>query len=158
VSRLATSGLRDERCPDVARHCRTVSCDVLREAQVKVLGPIQILLIFSKIVLVAMAAAYLVLGYNLLWTKKCGRGLLTTSCLISGALVSGFLAWQLVPREWTLPFRATLTATVDSERYGHAAEHYAEGILVMMMTFAALFAGTACAERLQSVARPFPQA
>jgi hypothetical protein len=60
-----------------------------------------------------------------------------------GALASGVVVWQLVPSEWTLPFWTTLKATVDAEKYGHAVEHYAEGV-VMMMTFAAVIGGATC--------------
>jgi len=108
------------------------------------LGLIQLLSVCSFVVLVAMPGAFVVLGCICLFTGKRGRAVLLTGFFIIGALASGFAVWQLVPSEWTLPFWTTLKATVDAQRYGHAIEHYAEGI-VMMMTLAAVLGGAACA-------------
>jgi hypothetical protein len=77
-------------------------------------------------------------------TGKYGRAVLITGFFIQGALLSAFLVWQLLPAEWNLPFWTTLKATVDAKKYGHAVEHYAEGV-AMMMTFAAVFGGGICA-------------
>lgn len=53
--------------------------------------------------------------------------------ILCGYIAGGLLVWSLIPREWTLPFWTTLAATVDSEKYGHPVEHYAEGIVIGMM-------------------------
>jgi hypothetical protein len=108
------------------------------------LGLIQLLLICSFIVFITMPVAFVVLGCAYLFTGKHGRGVLITGFFILGALASGLAVWQLVPSEWTLPFWTTVKATVDAEKYGHAVEHYAEGV-VMIMTFAAVLGGAACA-------------
>jgi hypothetical protein len=108
------------------------------------LGLIQLLLIFSFIVLTTMPVAFVVFGCRYLLTGKHGRDVLITGVFLVGALGGGFVVWQLVPSEWTLPFWRTLKATVDTEKYGHAVEHYAEGV-VMMITFAALLGGIASA-------------
>lgn len=50
----------------------------------------------------------------------------------------------MLPAEWSLPFWTTLKATVDAEMYGHAVEHYAQGV-VLMMTAAAVCGGAALA-------------
>jgi hypothetical protein len=103
-----------------------------------------LLLICSFIVFITMPVAFVVLGGIYLFTGERGRGVLIAGFFVLGALASGFAAWQLVPSAWTLPFWTTLKATVDAEKYGHAIEHYAEGV-VMMMTFAAMLGGAACA-------------
>jgi ribose/xylose/arabinose/galactoside ABC-type transport system permease subunit len=108
------------------------------------LGLVQLLLICSFIVFITMPVAFVVLGCTYLFTGKRGRGVLIAGLFVLGALASGAAVWQLVPSQWTLPFWTTLKATVDAEKYGHAVEHYAEGV-VMMMTFAALIGGAACA-------------
>jgi hypothetical protein len=108
------------------------------------LGLIQLLLVCSFIVLAATPVALVVLGRNYLFTGRNGRSLPIAGFFILGALASGFVGWQLVPSEWTLSFWTTLEATVDAEKYGHAVEHYAEGV-VMMMTLAAVLGGCACA-------------
>jgi hypothetical protein len=104
---------------------------------------VQFLLICSFIVFITTPVAFVVLGCNYLFTGKHGRGVLIAGFFVLGALASGFVVWQLVPSEWTLPFWTTLKATVDAEKYGHAVEHYAEGV-VMMMTFAAVLGGVTC--------------
>jgi hypothetical protein len=108
------------------------------------LGLIQLLLICGFIVFITLPVAFVVLGCNYLLKGNHGRSVLVAGFFILGALASGFAIWQLVPSECTLPFWTTPKATVDAEKYGHAVEHYAEGV-VMMMTFAALLGGAACA-------------
>ena len=56
--------------------------------------------------------------------------------ILCGYFAGALFVWSLVPRDWELPLWTTVAATVDAEKYGHAVEHAAEGIVVWM-----LFAG-----------------
>ena len=91
-----------------------------------------------------MPVAFVVLGCNCILKGTHKRGVLMTGSFLAGALASAFAAWLMLPATWSLPFWTTLQATVDAETYGHAVEHYAEGI-VLMMTFAAVLGGSALA-------------
>ena len=62
---------------------------------------------------------------------------------LAGALLSGSLAWHALPSEWSLPFWTTLRASANAAKYGHAVEHYAQGVVVMMASAAAI-GGAAC--------------
>jgi hypothetical protein len=95
-------------------------------------------------VLIAVPAVFVGCACTCLLTRKQGWRALITGCFIAGALASGYVAWQLVPSEWTLPFLTTLEAAVNADKYGHAVEHYAENVVVMI-TFAAMLGGAACA-------------
>jgi hypothetical protein len=66
------------------------------------------------------------------------RGCLVTAAFCVGALAGGFVTWQLVPSKWTLPFWETLKASGNAEKYTHPVEHYAEGIVVMLICGALL--------------------
>lgn len=59
--------------------------------------------------------------------------LLAVAAMLCGYVAGAMFVWNLVPGDWTLPFWTTLAATVDSDKYGHPIEHYAEGIVVWMM-------------------------
>jgi hypothetical protein len=107
-------------------------------------GLAQLLFISSFIVLTTMLVAAVVFGFRYVCTRQHGRSALITAFFILGALASGFVVWQLIPPEWNLPFWTTLKATVDAEKYGHAVEHYAEGV-VLAMTFAGVAGGATCA-------------
>lgn len=55
------------------------------------------------------------------------------SWAILGYVAAGVGIWLLVPSEWNLSFPQTLAASVDSRKYGHPIEHYAESVLVVML-------------------------
>lgn len=105
---------------------------------------IQLLLVASFVLLAAMPLVSLVL----LFVAICKRGprgnFLKALSFVAGSCGSGALAWYLVPSEWSLPFRTTLEAAVNVEKYGHAIEHTAENILVFV-TFACVVGGALCA-------------
>lgn len=69
-----------------------------------------------------------------------GRMRLICAAVSTGYFCGAAGAWCFVPREWKLSFPETLAATVDSARYGHPVEHYAEGVVIMMITAAAFCA------------------
>jgi len=52
---------------------------------------------------------------------------------VVGYVAAGTAVWSIVGPEWTLSFPQTLAASVDSQTYGHAIEHYAESLLVVML-------------------------
>ena len=53
--------------------------------------------------------------------------------MLCGFVAGALFIWTLVPSDWSLPFWTTLAASVNTARYGHPVEHYAEGIVVWMM-------------------------
>ncbi len=53
--------------------------------------------------------------------------------MLCGYVAGALFVWTLVPRDWTLPFWTTLAATVNAAKYGHAVEHYAEGIVIWIV-------------------------
>lgn len=58
--------------------------------------------------------------------------------MLCGYAAGALFIWTLVPGNWKLSFWTTLAATVNTDKYGHALEHAAEGIVIWMM-----FAGVA---------------
>lgn len=105
---------------------------------------IQLLLLASLLLLAIMPLAALVLLFVRIRTRgPWGRVLLAVSFVV-GSCAGGVLAWLSVPPDWSLPFRTTMEAAVNSEKYGHAIEHAAENILVFV-TFASVVGGTLCA-------------
>jgi hypothetical protein len=77
--------------------------------------------------------------------------------MLCGYVAGALFLWTLVPGDWALPFWTTLAATVNAEKYGHAVEHAAEGIVIWMLFaavagaviggFAAHFAGRRVSRR-----------
>jgi hypothetical protein len=55
------------------------------------------------------------------------------AAILLGYIGAGALVWSLTPPAWKLPFGETLTAAVNAKTYGHPTEHYAQGIVVMML-------------------------
>ncbi|MCX6631875.1 MAG: hypothetical protein NTW28_30060 [Candidatus Solibacter sp.] len=55
------------------------------------------------------------------------------SAVLFGYVASGALAWWFVPSVWRMSFWKTLAASVDANTYGHPTEHYAQGIVAMML-------------------------
>jgi hypothetical protein len=103
----------------------------------------QVLLLCGVVATVVASVAFLAFGLQYAIRRRARRGFLVTSCFIAGAVAGGFVVWQLLPAQWSLSLWSTLKATVDTETYGHAVEHYAEGVVVMLT--AAALAGGACA-------------
>jgi hypothetical protein len=58
--------------------------------------------------------------------------------ILLGYLAGGALAWAATPGAWRLSFPETMAASVNAIRYGHPVEHYAQGIIVMMLVAAQL--------------------
>lgn len=115
---------------------------------------IQLLLLFSFIMITTIPVAFLVLGCNYLLTGRHAYSVLVAGMFVAGAVGGSLVAWQFVPSDWTLRFQTTLKATVDAEKYGHALEHYAEGVVVMISS-AALFGGSVSAAVAVLCARRF---
>ena len=107
-------------------------------------GIIQLLLVVSLVLLATMPVVSLVLLFVRIRKGGSWRGVLLALSFVVGSCVTGALAWHSVPSEWSLPFRTTLEAAVNSEKYGHAIEHSAENILVLL-TFACVAGGALCA-------------
>lgn len=111
------------------------------------IGLIQLLLLFSVGLLVTIPIVFLVRLVRAIANRGQVRGLVIPGVFIASALVSGWLIWQAVPPEWTLPFWTTVKAGVDSETYGHQIEHAAEviatDVIVASMLGGALAAGAA---------------
>jgi hypothetical protein len=92
--------------------------------------------------LVVMLCFVPVFGWNRLVRRVIGAAILL------GYIGGGALAWSLTSPAWTLPFGETLTAAVNAKTYGHPTEHYAQGIVVMMLSACAagaLVSGTLAA-------------
>jgi hypothetical protein len=111
------------------------------------IGLIQLLLLFSVGLLVTMPIVFLVRLVRLIANRGQVRGAVIPGVFIAGALVSGWLIWQAVPPEWTLPFWTTVKAGADSKTYGHQIEHAAEviatDVIVASMLGGSLAAGAA---------------
>jgi multisubunit Na+/H+ antiporter MnhB subunit len=101
---------------------------------------IQFFFLGSLILLTTMPLVLLVLVFDKLRTRRSWRGVLVALSFVAGTCGGGALAWYLVPSEWSLPFRTTLEAAVNAEKYGHTIEHTAENILVFI-TFASVAGG-----------------
>jgi hypothetical protein len=101
---------------------------------------VQLLLAGSLILMIAMPIVLAVLVCMRLRTRGCGRGVLVALSFVLGACGGGILTWNLVPSDWSMPFRTTLEASVNAEKYGHVIERAAESILTVV-TFACVFCG-----------------
>jgi len=86
--------------------------------------------------------------------EYCRRGKMNATGLVVAVVmlvvfyVSAGLIWTLASADWHLSFLATLEASVNAEKYGHAVEHRAETMVVWLLifsTFMALVAGGAAA-------------
>jgi hypothetical protein len=85
---------------------------------------------------------------NFAW--KCHRnrtintGLVIALAMLFVFYISAGMIWTLDSSPWNLSFMQTLEASVNTEKYGHAAEHRAETMvawLLMVSTFTALLGG-----------------
>ena len=62
-------------------------------------------------------------------------GLAIPTMMVIAFFLGGILSWNLIPFHWDMSFWTTLTASVQSEKYGHLVEHKAEGILIWVLFF-----------------------
>ena len=107
-------------------------------------GVIQFLLLASFLLLATMPVVALVLLFARIRKRGPWGMVLMAVSFVVGSCAGGALAWSSVPADWSLPFRTTMEAAVNSEKYGHAIEHSAENILVLL-TFACVAGGALCA-------------
>jgi len=105
---------------------------------------IQFLLLASFLLLATMPLVALVLLFASIRQRGPWGMVLMAVSFVVGSCAGGALAWSSVPPDWSLPFRTTMEAAVNAEKYGHAIEHAAENILVFV-TFASVVGGTLCA-------------
>ena len=112
---------------------------------------VQVLMLGCVLLLLAMLLAFAAfVGVGLIH-RKFERGVLITGAFVLGALASIFGIWHLVPSGWTLPFWTTLEASVNAKQYGHPVEHYAQGIVLMLIFGAALGGGVGAATAVLGV-------
>lgn len=76
-------------------------------------------------------------------TGQLPRKLLVALAMLCGFIGGAALVWSLIPSQWTLPFWTTIQAAGDAEKYGHPVEHYAENVVMLMMTGAVVAAAGA---------------
>jgi hypothetical protein len=96
-------------------------------------GLLAILLLFATGLVVALAFASLF--DSLVEHRMHERVALRVigSAVFIGYLAGGALAWLRVPSGWKPSLWETLVASVDAERYGHPIEHYAQGVVIMLL-------------------------
>jgi hypothetical protein len=63
---------------------------------------------------------------------RCGIRLAAAATIL-GYTGGGALGWSFVPAAWPLSLGQTLTASVNARTYGHPTEHYAQGVVLMML-------------------------
>ncbi len=104
---------------------------------------IQLLLLASFLLLATMPLVALVLLFTSIRKRGPWGMVLMAVSFVAGSCAGGALAWSSVPADWSLRFRTTMEAAVNTEKYGHTIEHAAENILVFV-TFASVVGGTLC--------------
>jgi hypothetical protein len=85
--------------------------------------------------------------------RRSRRGVLVPLAMLGGC-IGGLSIWSLVPRSWPLSLWETFAASVNSDKYGHPVEHYAEPTVLWILfgavaTAVATGVAAAMAERLR---------
>ena len=87
-----------------------------------------------------MPAIAAVLAWKCRRGRKMHMALIVSLVMLAIFYLSAGLIWRLGTADWSLSFLATLEASVNSVKYGHAAEHRAERMVVWLLTYSTLLA------------------
>jgi len=90
--------------------------------------------LFGTLVLAAGIPCYLLAAFIL----RRRTSFFIALAMLCGYLGGATLLWNLLTPDWSLTISATFAASVNAAKYGHPAEHYAQGIVVGMAFGAAL--------------------